>query len=61
MVGTVLVLPVVSLHAETGPEVATFDKEGPDGTLYRAEQIHTIHLASLHKEFCSVVSTESLL
>jgi hypothetical protein len=41
--------------------VATFDKEAPDGTVYPAEQIHAIHLASLHGEFCRVVSTESLI
>lgn len=40
---------------------ATFDKKGPDGVLHKAEQIHSIHLASLDKEFCTVCSTESIL
>jgi len=40
---------------------ATFSKTGPDGTLYDAEQIHSIHLASLNDEFCTVCDTNSIL
>ena len=40
---------------------ATFDRQGPDGRKYKAEDIFSIHLASLHGEFCNVVSTESLI
>ncbi len=40
---------------------ATFDRVGPDGILYRAEEIQAISLASLHDEFAQVVSTETLL
>lgn len=39
---------------------ATFDRTGPDGEEYKAEDIFAIHLASLHGEFCKVVSTDSL-
>ena len=39
---------------------ATFDRKGPDGKEYMAEDIHAIHLASLNGEFCNVVTTESL-
>lgn len=39
---------------------ATFDRVGPDGVLYRAEEIHAISLASLHDEFATVVNTVAL-
>ena len=39
---------------------ATFDRQGPDGKEYKAEDIFAVHLASLHGEFCNVVSTISL-
>ena len=39
---------------------ATFDRQGPDGKKYKAEDIFSIHIASLHGEFCDVVSTSSL-
>ena len=39
---------------------ATFDRIGPDGKKYLAEDIHAIHLASLHGEFCTVITTKSL-
>ena len=39
---------------------ATFDKTGPDGKKYSADEIHAINLASLHDEFCQVVTTNSL-
>lgn len=40
---------------------ATFDREGDDGTHYLAGDIHNIHLASLHGEFCAVRSAEQVL
>ena len=40
---------------------ATFDRAGPDGTVYKAAQVHDISLASLHGEFATVVATETLL
>ena len=39
---------------------ATFDRKGPDGKEYMAENIHAIHIASLNDEFCSVITTDSL-
>ena len=40
---------------------ATFDRQGPDGKKYKAEDIFAVHIASLHGEFCNVVSTVSLI
>ena len=40
---------------------ATFDRVGHDGVNYTAEDIHTIHLASLNGEFCTVRSTEAVV
>jgi nicotinamidase-related amidase len=40
---------------------ATFDRRGPDGLLYRAEQIHAIALADLHGEFATVIDTKTLI
>jgi nicotinamidase-related amidase len=40
---------------------ATFDRSGPDGILYPAEHIHAANIASLHNEFATVVTTESIL
>ena len=40
---------------------ATFDRKGEDGIHYSAEQIHKIHLASLHGEFCTVMTTKDVL
>jgi len=40
---------------------ATFDRNGPDGTMHLAENIHTISLANLHEEFATIVKTEDLL
>ena len=40
---------------------ATFDRNGPDGKEYLAEDIHAVHLASLNGEFCTVITTESLV
>ena len=40
---------------------ATFDREGYDGALYSADNIHKINLVSLNGEFCIVRSTEEVL
>ncbi len=40
---------------------ATFDREGYDGTLYSAADIHRINLVSLNGEFCIVRSTTEVL
>jgi nicotinamidase-related amidase len=48
----------VTLVADT---TATFDREGYDGTLYLADDIHNINLASLNGEFCVVRSTAEVL
>jgi nicotinamidase-related amidase len=40
---------------------ATFDRVGPDGLRYPAEQMHAIALADLHGEFATVLDTESVL
>ena len=40
---------------------ATFDRTGVDGTHYSAEEIHAIHLASLHGEFCNVLDCSAVL
>lgn len=40
---------------------ATFERTGPNGTRYSAEQMHDIALASLNGEFAAVVDTEQLL
>jgi len=41
--------------------VATFDREGYDGTMYDAETVHNLALASLHNEFATVLPTDELL
>lgn len=40
---------------------ATFERTGPDGIHYSAEQMHGVNLASLDGEFCRVISTEAVL
>lgn len=40
---------------------AAFDRTGPDGVAYRAEDVHGVSMASLHREFATVVDTESVL
>ena len=40
---------------------ATFGKTGPDGKEYSADEIHAINLASLHGEFCQVVTMQELI
>jgi len=40
---------------------ATFERTGPDGTRYSAEQMHRLALASLHGEFARVRSSRDVL
>lgn len=40
---------------------ATFERTGPDGRHFTAEQMHDTALASLHREFATVVCSEELL
>lgn len=40
---------------------ATFDKKTLDGQLISADEVHRVNLASLHEEFCKVVSTKDAL
>lgn len=40
---------------------ATFAKTGPDGREYSADELHAVNLASLHDEFCQVVTTKPLI
>ena len=44
-----------------GDACATFDRKGPDGQAFSAQIIHDTALASLHEEFCQVVTTQKLL
>lgn len=40
---------------------ATFDRISFDQTLYKAQDIHNISLASLHGEFATIVKTEEII
>lgn len=40
---------------------ATFDRVGPDGVHYSAEEMHRLALASLHGEFARVLSAREVL
>jgi len=40
---------------------ACFDRIGPSGDLYSAEQIHELALVELHEEFATIIDTEQLL
>jgi nicotinamidase-related amidase len=40
---------------------ATFERTGPDGVRYPAEQMHRLSLASLHGEFAQVQSADDVL
>jgi nicotinamidase-related amidase len=44
-----------------GDALATFGKRGVDGTTYLAQLIHDTALASLHGEFATVISSETIL
>lgn len=40
---------------------ATWDKTGPDGKNYSAQELHDVNLASLNKEFCRVITSRDIL
>ncbi|PLT28593.1 cysteine hydrolase family protein [Peribacillus deserti] len=40
---------------------AAFDIVGHNGVLYKAEEVHNLSLATIHKEFAEIVSTEDIL
>ncbi|MEI8282121.1 MAG: cysteine hydrolase family protein [Armatimonadota bacterium] len=40
---------------------ATFDRTGPNGKHYTADEMHDLALASLHNEFAEVITTTKLL
>lgn len=40
---------------------ATFDRVGPDGTVYSADVIHNMTMVNLNEEFATIVSTEQLV
>ena len=40
---------------------ATFDRAGHDGTIYSADEMHRVNLASLNGEFCEVRTSQELL
>jgi nicotinamidase-related amidase len=40
---------------------AAHDRVGPDGTVYDAETVHRVSLASLHGEFAEVAETEEIV
>jgi nicotinamidase-related amidase len=40
---------------------ATFERTGPDGVRYSADQMHRLALASLHREFAQVQTAEDVL
>jgi nicotinamidase-related amidase len=40
---------------------ATFDRADLDGAVIPADEVHRVHLASLHDEFCTVESTTQVL
>jgi len=40
---------------------ATFDRIGVDGEVYSSSLVHRVCLASLHREFCTVLKTKQVL
>jgi len=40
---------------------ATFDREGADGRLRQAEEVHNAALGDLHREFAEVVDTNTII
>lgn len=40
---------------------ATFDRQGHDGKIYAAEEVHLVSLANLHQEFATIVNTADVL
>lgn len=39
----------------------TFDKEGPDGTRYTAQQLHDISIVNMHGEFATIAKADEVL
>jgi nicotinamidase-related amidase len=39
----------------------TFDRTGPDGLTYQADQLAAVTAANLHDEFATVITTSALL
>jgi nicotinamidase-related amidase len=44
-----------------GDATACFGMPGPDGKHYSADEVHAISLATLHREFATVVNTQEVL
>ena len=44
-----------------GDACAAFDRVGPDGVTYPAEQLHAVSLANLHGEFATVQTTDDII
>lgn len=44
-----------------GDATATFERTGPNGKHYSAQEMHEVNLASLHDEFATVVTTDDVL
>jgi nicotinamidase-related amidase len=40
---------------------ATFERSGPDGSIFPASLVHDVAIASLHDEFATVVTSGDLL
>ncbi|KFM98897.1 cysteine hydrolase [Bacillus clarus] len=40
---------------------ATFNRKGPDGKEYCAEEIHNMTLVNLHEEFATIITTKEIL
>lgn len=39
----------------------TYDKEGPDGTRYPAQQLHAISIVNMHGEFATIATADEVL
>ena len=39
----------------------TFDRTGPDGRIFPAQQVHDMSLANLHDEFCRIVTAGEIV
>lgn len=44
-----------------GDAAATHARTGPDGAVHDPETVHAVALASLHREFCTVMPTAAIL
>ena len=44
-----------------GDACASFDRQGEGGITYPAQMVHDISLANIHKEFCIVTNTQTIL